>query len=487
MKLHTLLGVLPFYTTRGKGNPEIANLKNHHKKIDHGDLFFCIKGSEVDSHTLAKEAVLSGAAAVVSEKEIDLDVPVIIVRDSRRAMAILSDFFYHHPTRALRLIGVTGTNGKTTTTHLMERIFSAAGDKTGLIGTLYVKTGDEVIASKNTTPDSLTLQQLFSGFVKTGVKQAIMEVSSHALYQGRVHGCDFDVAVFTNITQDHLDYHRTMEEYKSAKSLLFSQLGNSYDSKRSKVAIINRDDPSAEFFIRSTAAHVVTYGLSTLADFCAEDIELRPNGSSFTLITPNESIKMNIQLAGKFNIYNVLAAAASAYISKIPLEDIKTSLQSVKGVSGRFEHVEAGQDFSIIVDYAHTPDSLENVLKTIETIKENKVTVVVGCGGDRDKTKRPIMAEIACRYSDHAVFTSDNPRNEDPLEIINDMKADLKHTNFNVIIDRQEAIDYAVSQAGKGDVVLIAGKGHEAYQIIGDKVTAFDDRAAAKDAVKRLN
>ncbi|WP_409253613.1 UDP-N-acetylmuramoyl-L-alanyl-D-glutamate--2,6-diaminopimelate ligase [Bacillus sp. SCS-153A] len=486
MKLQTLLGVLPFYTIRGKGNPDIANLKNHHKKVHNGDLFFCIKGTEVDSHTLAKEAVLSGAAAVVSERELELDVPVIIVKDSRRAMAVLADYFYKQPSKRLKLIGVTGTNGKTTTTHLIDRIFSINGDKTGLIGTLYVKTGDEVIASKNTTPDSLTLQQLFSEFVGSGINTAVMEVSSHALYQGRVHGCDFDIAVFTNITQDHLDYHRTMEEYKSAKSLLFSQLGNSYDEKKQKYAVINKDDPSAQFFIHSTAAHVITYGLSPDADFHAEEIQLRHNGSSFIMVTPMGRIKMDIGLAGRFNIYNVLAAAASAAISKIPLKDIKAAIQSIRGVSGRFEQVEAGQDFSVIVDYAHTPDSLENVLKTIETITDKKVIVVVGCGGNRDKTKRPIMAEIACLYGDRVVFTSDNPRNEDPNSIIEDMTADLNHTNYTIIIDRQEAINHAVSLAGKGDVVLIAGKGHEAYQIIGETVTSFDDREAAKAAIKRL-
>ncbi|MGM0844504.1 MAG: UDP-N-acetylmuramoyl-L-alanyl-D-glutamate--2,6-diaminopimelate ligase [Bacillota bacterium] len=487
MKLHTLLGVLPFYTLKGDRNPKIANLKNHHKKVQNGDLFFCIVGSDVDSHTLAKEAVLSGAAAVVSEQELDLDVPVVIVKDSRRAMAVLACRFYNEPSKQLNLIGVTGTNGKTTTTHLIERIFTLNGDKTGLIGTLYVKTGDEVIASKNTTPDSLTLQQLFSEFVKTGVKQAVMEVSSHALYQGRVHGCAFDIAVFTNLTQDHLDYHQTMEEYRSAKSLLFSQLGNSFVEGQPKFAIINKDDPSAEFFIHSTAAHVLTYGLDSGADFFAKDIILRHNGSSFTMVTPKESIGMNIQLAGRFNIYNVLAAAASAYLMKIPLRAIKSSIESIKGVSGRFEHVEAGQDFSVIVDYAHTPDSLENVLKTIESITEEKVIVVVGCGGDRDKTKRPVMAEIACRYGDHVIFTSDNPRNENPMDIISDMTVDLKHSHYAVMADREEAINLAVSIAGKGDVVLIAGKGHEAYQIIGDTVTEFDDREAAKAAIKRLN
>ncbi|EDL62461.1 UDP-N-acetylmuramoyl-L-alanyl-D-glutamate--2,6-diaminopimelate ligase, partial [Bacillus sp. SG-1] len=299
--------------------------------------------------------------------------------------------------------------------------------------------------------------------------------------------CDFDIAVFTNITQDHLDYHRTMEEYRSAKSLLFSQLGNSYDEKKLKYAIINNDDPSAGFFIHSTAAHVVTYGVSQDADFYAEDIELRHNGSSFTMVTPSERIKMDIQLAGRFNIYNVLAAAASANISGVPLKNIKAALQSINGVSGRFEQVEAGQDFSVIVDYAHTPDSLENVLKTIETITDENVIVVVGCGGNRDRTKRPIMAEIACKYGDQVVFTSDNPRNEDPNAIIADMTTGLKHTNYIVIIDRQEAINHAVSLAGKGDVVLIAGKGHETYQIIGDAVTSFDDREAAKAAIKRLN
>ncbi|MBM7586737.1 UDP-N-acetylmuramoyl-L-alanyl-D-glutamate--2,6-diaminopimelate ligase [Bacillus pakistanensis] len=487
MKLQTLLEVLPFYTVQGKGNPDITDLKNHHEKVTSGDLFICIKGSDVDSHTLAKEAEQRGAVAVLSEVPLNLGIPVVMVHDTRRAMAILSDYFYNQPSRDLLLIGVTGTNGKTTTTHIIETVLNSAGRKTGAIGTLYVKTGDEIEESKNTTPDSLTLQQTFSKFIEKGIDSAVMEVSSHALYQGRVHGCDYDIAVFTNLTQDHLDYHSSMEEYRSAKGLLFSQLGNTYSKGSPKYAIINIDDPSADYFIYSTASHVITYGLNQHAHFRAENLILQANGTQFKLVTPCGEYQVSLKLSGQFNVYNTLAAIASSYVAGIPLPSILSAIEEIKGVSGRFELVDAGQDYSVIVDYAHTPDSLENVLKTIKTVTTGKIITVVGCGGNRDTLKRPIMANVACRYSQKVFFTSDNPRNENPKLIIDDMLMGVpkeEAEKYEVILDRKEAIFRAVSNARKGDTVLIAGKGHETYQIIGDRVTNFDDREVAIEGIK---
>ncbi|WP_064093799.1 UDP-N-acetylmuramoyl-L-alanyl-D-glutamate--2,6-diaminopimelate ligase [Rossellomorea aquimaris] len=484
MRLHTLLEILPFFSVQGEGDPVISDITNHHKKVKSGDLFICINGFEVDSHTLAQVAERNGAAAILAERFVDVQIPVIVVPDTKKAMAILADYFYKQPSHQLLLVGVTGTNGKTTTTHLIDHVFSSCGRKTGLIGTLHIKIGDELEVSHNTTPDSLTLQKTFKNFCEKGVDSAIMEVSSHALAQGRVNGCDYDIAVFTNLTQDHLDYHRTMVDYRNAKGLLFSQLGNTYFKKAPKYAIINKDDDASDFYIHSTAAHVITYGLSSAADFYAKDILLKATESSFTLVTPLGEKEMVLHLAGQFNVYNALAAIATGFAAGISIEDSTRSLQSAKGVRGRFETVSEGQDFSIIVDYAHTPDGLKNVLETIQSITTGKIIVVVGCGGDRDKTKRPIMSEIACEYGDYAIFTSDNPRTEDPMSILKDMELGVVGKGYTLIQDRKEAIREAINLAGKEDVVLIAGKGHETYQIIGHNVFDFDDREIARQIIK---
>jgi UDP-N-acetylmuramoyl-L-alanyl-D-glutamate--2,6-diaminopimelate ligase len=486
MRLHTLLEVLPFFSVQGEGNPAISNIANHHKKVKNGDLFICINGLEVDSHSLAGVAEKNGAAAILAERSLDADVPVIIVPNTKKAMAILADYFYQQPSHQLLLVGVTGTNGKTTTTHLIDHVFTQSGMKTGLIGTLHIKVGDELQVSHNTTPDSLTLQQTFKRFCDKGVRSAIMEVSSHALDQGRVHGCDYDIAVFTNLTQDHLDYHKSMDDYRNAKGLLFSQLGNTYFKKFPKYAIINKDDEAADYFIRSTAAHVFTYGLSPSADFHAKDIVLRATESVFTLVSPFGERELVLKLAGKFNVYNALATIATAFAAGIPIEESIRSLEMAKGVRGRFETVSEGQPFSVIVDYAHTPDGLKNVLETIRTITIGKVIVVVGCGGDRDRIKRPIMAEIACDYGDYAIFTSDNPRNEDPGDILKDMESGVFGKQYQLIVDRKEAIKEALYLAKPEDVVLIAGKGHETYQIIGNNVYDFDDREVARHFIKGM-
>ncbi|WP_201716942.1 UDP-N-acetylmuramoyl-L-alanyl-D-glutamate--2,6-diaminopimelate ligase [Rossellomorea arthrocnemi] len=486
MRLHTLLEVLPFFSVQGEGNPAISNIANHHKKVKNGDLFICINGLEVDSHSLAGVAEKNGAAAILAERGLVADVPVIIVPDTKKAMAILADYFYKQPSHQLLLVGVTGTNGKTTTTHLIDHVFTQSGVKTGLIGTLHIKVGDELQVSHNTTPDSLTLQQTFKQFCDKGVRSAIMEVSSHALDQGRVHGCDYDIAVFTNLTQDHLDYHKSMDDYRNAKGLLFSQLGNTYFKKSPKYAIINKDDEAADYFIRSTAAHVFTYGLSPAADFHAKDMVLRATESVFTLVSPFGEREMVLKLAGKFNVYNALAAIATAFAAGIPIEESVRSLENAKGVRGRFETVSEGQPFSVIVDYAHTPDGLKNVLETIRSITKGKVIVVVGCGGDRDRIKRPIMAEIACDYGDYAIFTSDNPRTEDPEGILRDMESGVFGKQYQLIVDRKEAIKEALNHAKPEDVVLIAGKGHETYQIIGNNVYDFDDREVARHFIKEI-
>ncbi|MEW9108796.1 MAG: UDP-N-acetylmuramoyl-L-alanyl-D-glutamate--2,6-diaminopimelate ligase [Cytobacillus gottheilii] len=484
MKLHTLLEALQPYQTYNEDSIEITSIENDHRKVTEGSLFVCIKGYTVDGHDLAAEAVKAGAVAVIAERELTLTVPVIVVKNTKRALSVLADTFYEHPTHQLQLIGITGTNGKTTTSHLIEKIIQDHGKKTGLIGTMYTKVGDEVFPTKNTTPESLTLQKTFRQMVDANVSAAVMEVSSHALDEGRVHGCDFDIAVFTNLTQDHLDYHGTMEEYKRAKGLLFAQLGSRFQKNSPKYAVLNADDAAAEQYIRSTSAHILTYGIDRGADFKAHSISIKAGGTSFTLESPLGNYNVNMKLIGKFSVYNVLAAISTAVAAGIPIRSILASIEEVEGVSGRFEIVDAGQDFSVIVDYSHTPDSLENALQTIREFADKRIFTVVGCGGDRDRTKRPIMAQISCSYSSDPIFTSDNPRSEDPHAILADMEAGATGENYKIIPDRRDAIQYAVRQASAGDVILIAGKGHETYQQIGDKTFDFDDRIEAKKAIE---
>lgn len=483
MKLQELLKHLhPLIPYKGE-NPDITSLENDNRKVQKGSLFICIKGYTVDGHDFAESAVRNGAAAILAERPLPLDVPVVVVNDTSRAMAVLADAFLMHPTRNIHLIGITGTNGKTTTSHIIEKILADDGRKTGLIGTMYTKIGEAVFETKNTTPESLTLQKTFKQMADANVDSAVMEVSSHALDLGRVHGCDYNVAVFTNLTRDHLDYHHSMEEYKRAKGLLFSQLGNTFSLSRPKFAVLNADDPASEAYRKVTAAHIVTYGIDNQADIQACNIEMSASGSRFLLMVAEKEYPMKIQLAGKFNIYNVLASVAATLCSGIPIEAIIRSVSSVAGVAGRFELVNAGQDFTVIVDYAHTPDSLENVLKTIRQFAKRRIYVVVGCGGDRDRTKRPLMAQIACRYATDPIFTSDNPRSEEPLAILTEMEEGVRGEKYTVIPDRKAAIANAVSSANEEDVILIAGKGHETYQIIGSEVHDFDDRLVAKAAI----
>lgn len=484
MKLQKLVERLhPFFPFKGE-NPEISSIENDSRMIQTGSLFICIKGYTVDGHDFAESAVQNGAVAILAEHPISLQVPVILVKDTTRAMAVLADAFYGQPTKKMKLIGITGTNGKTTTSHLIEKIFSDAGKKTGLIGTMYTKIANQTLATKNTTPDSLTLQKIFQQMIEVGTQLAIMEVSSHALDMGRVQGCEYDIAVFTNLSQDHLDYHKTMDEYQRAKGLLFAQLGNTFDDNKPKFAVLNADDPTSVIFQRSTVAHVVTYGIDYDADIEAKHIQMTSTGTTFVLVFHGVSYPIKMQFIGKFSVYNVLASISTALVSGIPIHDIIQTIEGVKGVAGRFELVNAGQNYTVIVDYAHTPDSLENVLKTIQYFAQKRIFVIIGCGGDRDRTKRPLMAQIACRFASDPIFTSDNPRSEDPLAILKEMESGVQGEKYVVIPDRKKAIFTAIEQATSGDVILIAGKGHETYQIIGSHVHDFDDRIVAREAIE---
>jgi UDP-N-acetylmuramoyl-L-alanyl-D-glutamate--2,6-diaminopimelate ligase len=491
MRLDEVIRPLVLREVTGDSGVEISGLSIDSRQVKPGDLFIALRGFTVDGHRFVKQAVEKGAVAVLVEEQVDVPVPVVRVPDTRRAMAVVAATFYRHPTRELKVIGITGTNGKTTTSYLIQKILNDAGCKAGLIGTIQMKIGDRVYPVQNTTPEVLDLQKSFRMMRDEGCEYSVIEVSSHALDQGRTRGCRFRIGVFTNLTQDHLDYHETMERYREAKGLLFSQLGNDFhnDPSSQSFAVLNADDEASAYFARITPVQVITYGIEKPADVRAEGIRITPEGTALTVHTFRGSTEMNLKLIGKFNVYNALAAIAVGLLEGLSLEEIRASLEEVQGVSGRFEAVREGQPFTLLVDYAHTPDSLENVLTTIREFAEKRVFTVVGCGGDRDRTKRPLMARIAVKYSDLTVLTSDNPRTEDPEKILDDMEAGLADTSrdrYIRITDRREAIRFAVRKAESGDIVLIAGKGHETYQEIHGVRHHFDDREVAREAIKAL-
>ena len=491
MKLQELSQRLLVSRLIGDGDAEIADLEVDSRKTGAGALFFCLPGHTVDGHAFAAEAASRGAAALVAARELPVALPQLIVPNPRLALAVLADFFYGQPSRRLQPVGVTGTNGKTTTTYLLERIWADNGVAAGVIGTIETRYGGKRAAMSGTTPDALELQRVLAAMVAAGMDRCVMEVSSHALEQGRVKGIRFRTAVFTNLSQDHLDYHRTMEAYEAAKGLLFARLGNDYGLRSADrhCAVFNADDPAAERLARLTAAEVLTYGIDRPADLRATDLATTAAGTSFTLVTLHGERRVSLRMVGKFNVYNALAALAAAYCEGIPLAAAVASLEAVPGVPGRMEIVDEGQPYAVIVDYAHTPDGLDNVLRTVRGLAAGRVICVFGCGGDRDRSKRPKMGKIAASLADLLVVTSDNPRTEDPLAIMADIESGLREARLDpsrcvMLPDRREAIEKAVEMASPQDVVLIAGKGHETYQIIGGVAHAFDDRLAARAAIR---
>lgn len=459
------------------------------REVRPGYLFICIEGYTVDGHDYIPQAIENGAVAIIAQKPVEVStvLPIIYVKDTQKALAFITNTYYDYPTQQLGLIGVTGTNGKTSVTSLIDELLQANQHVTGLIGTIQMKIANQSYPIANTTPEPSFLQHAFQKMIKQGVDTAVMEVSSHALELGRTNGCDFDIAVFTNLSQDHLDYHGSMENYFLAKSRLFQQLGNSYNHQSPKYAVINLDDSYSARFIHATTQPVITYGMDSQADVHAKNIHFHANGTNFTLITYQGKVEINSHLMGRFSLYNMLAAASVALLKGIPLSVIKSVFEQTTGVSGRFEPVKHQGNYGVIVDYAHTPDSLQNVLETINDISTGKVIVVVGCGGDRDKTKRPLMAKIACEYSDYAIFTADNPRSEDPNAILQDMIINLNNTNYELEVDRKKAIEKSVALANENDMILIAGKGHETYQIVGGTTLPFDDHEVALQAIQQKN
>lgn len=466
----------------GDLNIEIKKIAYDSRQVEEDSLFICIEGFKTDGHNFIKKAIQNGAVAIMVEKELEEypeGISIVEVADSRETMAYLAATFFNNPLEKLELIGVTGTNGKTTTTYLIKAMLDNVGKAAGLIGTIKNIVGEKTLPTTRTTPESLDLYALFAEMVEANLSYAVMEVSSHALDLKRVTGMDYKVAVFTNITQDHLDYHHSIDEYLLAKSKLFQQV------KDTGFSVVNLDDPKSDQIIALAKGEVLSYAINKEADFQARNIKLDSRGVSFD-VRGRYNFSIRMKLAGLFNVYNTLAAIACGYALGISPEEIKDGLEKVTGVAGRFELVDEGQDFTVIVDYAHTPDGMENVLKTAHELAEGKIIIVFGCGGDRDKGKRPEMGRIAAEYGDLVVLTSDNPRSEEPLAIIKDIEKGMEDsdTPYEIFPDRREAIFYAIQKAAPGDMVLVFGKGHETYQIFRDKTIPFDDRQVAREALE---
>jgi UDP-N-acetylmuramoyl-L-alanyl-D-glutamate--2,6-diaminopimelate ligase len=477
----------------GNADLEILGLRHDSRLVQKGDLFFAVPGAKTDGNRHIKSACERGAAAIVSELDpppppATLSAAWVTVEDVAAAMGLMADRFFGHPSGAMTVFGVTGTNGKTTTTYFLESIVAAAGGTAGVVGTVDYRLGGKVVAkAPNTTPISLELQRLLASFRDGGATHACLEVSSHALALKRVEEVDFDAAVFTNLTRDHLDFHHTMEEYLHAKAHLFELLNKTNSAKKKRVAVLNAEDPAIAAFQRAAAgAEIIKYGLSDKADFRASDLEATITGTSFTVTWKGKRLNGNINLVGEHNVYNALAAAAAALGTGISSDAVLRGLGDLAFVPGRLEPVSAGQDFSVLVDYAHTAAALETVLTYLKKLPHNRLITVFGCGGDRDKGKRGPMGVAAATGSDLAVLTSDNPRGEDPQTIIGDVVLGLKTAglkNYKIEPDRAAAIELAVASARRGDIVLIAGKGHEDYQILRDRTIPFDDRAVARAAL----
>lgn len=475
-------------------DPEISSVVNDSRLAAPGALFFALPGARTDGANFIKQALEKGAAAVVSAAEPPAElraawpaVPLLKAGEISSALSTAAANFYGRPSRRLKVFGVTGTKGKTTTAYLLENILRHAGARPGVIGTIdYRVDGKVIAAAANTTPLAHTLHELLARMAAADALTAVMEVSSHALALGRVEDVEFDCAVFTNLQRDHLDFHKDRESYFMAKARLFDLLERS--PKKDKCAVINADDERAGWLLKRLKGKVrtVTFAIEEAADYRAEDIAVLEDCTRFTLKAGRETLPVRLNLLGRHNIYNALAAIAAAAAAGTPLRAAVDGAQALANVPGRLERVLAGQDFSVFVDYAHTDAALENVLSSLRLLPHGRIITVFGCGGDRDRTKRAPMGAVACGLSDLAIITSDNPRSEDPLAIIDDIAQGVtdKFSNYEVIPDRKRAIVAAIQQARKGDIVLIAGKGHENYQVLKSGTVHFSDAETAAAAIK---
>lgn len=486
MKLGEVLERVAVLANGADPAAEVVSLAYDSRRVQPGTLFFAILGTKADGHTFVPQALERGAVAVVSERPAPegLADRWIQVCEIRRALSECARSFLGRPDHRLRLVGITGTNGKTTTAFILDSIFRAAGIPSGLFGTVEYRFAGRTVAAGNTTPESLDLLTYMEELVRAGGRAAVLEVSSHALAQERVWGFPFSVAIFTNLTRDHLDFHKDFENYFAAKRRLFEGLG----APPPELAVLNADDPWARRLWEVGNPRRLTFGLNADADVKVRQVSQTSEGIRATLATPHGAVEIESRLLGRANLSNILAASAAALGMEIAPEKVQEGVAALAAVPGRFERVDEGQPFLVVVDYAHTDDALRNVLKTARELTKNRLLAVFGCGGDRDRSKRPLMGEAAGSLADFVVLTSDNPRSEDPLLIMNDALVGLQKSKAEHIaeVDREAAIRKALERAGAGDVVVIAGKGHETYQILKDQTIPFDDREVARRVLREM-
>ncbi len=496
MKVTELVAALKGYVDvleqRGPLDATITAVTDDSRAVAPGCLFIAVKGEQVDGHTYVRQALEKGATAVLAQATVDPGpAGYVRVSDSRKAVGLVAGRFYGDPSSKMTMIGVTGTNGKTTTTYLCKAFLEQIGRTVGLIGTVAYQIGQETIPASHTTPGALELQRLLAKMREARLNSVVMEVSSHALAMDRTAGCEYDAAVFTNLTQDHLDFHKTMDEYFQAKLKLFTGLGAG--RKTGQRAIVNMDDPRGSQIKAACRVPVWGYAVKGRTDLRAEQVRLSMTGTAFTAATPAGTFPVESGLVGEHNVYNMLGAIGVALHAGATCDQVREAVATVGNVPGRFERVVAGQDFTVVVDYAHTEDALLRLLTAAQALKTNRIITVFGCGGDRDRGKRPKMGRAAVERSDVVVLTSDNPRTEDPMAILREVEVGVREAlqrrgqvEYHMIADRREAITTAVRLARAGDIVLIAGKGHEDYQIIGTKKFHFDDREVAREAIQQL-
>ncbi len=485
-KLSELLQGVETALSAGASRLEIRQVACDSRKVQPGALFFALHGAKADGNTFIQDALKRGAVAIASEEQAPGTTPAgvvwIQVREARKALAMTAANFLGHPANALRLVAVTGTNGKTTTTSAVDAIVKASGAKTGLFGTIAHHTPLGDYPALNTTPESVDLQEFFAEIRHAGGTYAVLEASSHSLAMDRLWGCHFQVAVFTNLTREHMDFHKTFEDYFAAKKRLFAGTGASAP----EVAVLNADDEFGKR-LAGLAKKTVTYGLESDADITTKKFHLTFDGLTFTAQTPNGKVQVVSRLVGRINVFNLLAAIGAAQALGLSNEVIENGIRNLESVSGRFQRIDLGQPFLVIVDYAHTDDALESLIQTARELNpKGRIITLFGCGGEKDRTKRPVMGEVAGRLSDLTILSSDNPRSEDPLKIIGDIIVGLQKTAGKYLIepDREKGISMAMKEARSGDIVLLAGKGHENYQILADRTCEFDDREMARRALR---
>lgn len=480
MKLRELIKNLSIIEMNADAELEISGVSYDSRKTEKGDMFVAIRGFEADGHKFIPKAVENGAAVILCEEKPSCDIPYVLVSDSRYGLAIVSRDFFGDPASEMTMIGITGTSGKTSSSYLIKHLLESKLDaKVGLIGTNGNMIGDEFLHTEHTTPESYELHKLFRHMADSGCTHVVMEVSSHSLTLERVAGINFDVALYTNLSQDHLDFHGTMEEYAAAKRKLFSMCS---------LGCFNLDDAWADFMRDGASCRTMTFSTEkNEADLVAKDIRLTADGVRFASVSGDEISITKLGIPGMFSVYNALGTMSVGLALGLSLADCSDAMSSAKGVKGRLEIVPTGRDFSVVIDYSHKPDALEKVLKTLKPVTRGRLIALFGCGGDRDKLKRPIMGRIAADNADLVVVTSDNPRTEDPDEIIREIVAGMKdkRTPTKVICDRREAIAWAIDNAAPGDVLLLAGKGHEDYQVVGHEKHHMDEREIVADCLKK--